>query len=132
MPLTAGTLTADYSYIFFELVKNSLKAFVSNFKVFRGNVQRLHGDEGVHQLATSMLSRNLTPMLSEIFKRMKKYFELDKVALTAKNPILKEKDLLIVEHFSSEYRSISNQLQRFVLYVKANSVSAEYPHSVAF
>lgn len=62
---------------------------MSNFKVFRGNVQRLHGDEGVHQLAMSLLVTNLTPILSEIFKRMKKYFELDKVALTAKNPILR-------------------------------------------
>lgn len=44
VPLTAGTLAADYSYIFFELVKNSLKAFVSSYKVFRGNVQRLYGD----------------------------------------------------------------------------------------
>jgi len=58
----------------------------------------------------SLLATNLTPILSEIFKRMKRYFELDKVSLTAKNPILREKDLLIVEHFSSEYRSISNQL----------------------
>jgi hypothetical protein len=38
----------------------------------------------------------LNPILSEIFMRMKKYFELDKVILSAKNPILREKDLLIV------------------------------------
>lgn len=118
IPIVAGTIEKDYKDIFFELVNNCLKLFVSNLKISKTNIFKLYGDDGVEKLVLDLINTNLNPILAEIFKRMRKYFELDKIPLSTKNPILKEKDLLRVEHFSSEYRGTCNQIQRFILYVK--------------
>lgn len=44
IPIVAGSIEADYKDIFFELANNCLKLFVSNLKISKGNVFKLHGD----------------------------------------------------------------------------------------
>lgn len=70
----AGSIDKDYKDIFFELLNNCLKLFVSNLKISKSNILKLYGDEGVHKLVLDLVNINLNPILAEIFKRMRKYF----------------------------------------------------------
>lgn len=115
MPLVGS---GESNYQFFDMAKTAMKVIVNLSSSCRVNVIKVSGEEGLVVVLRRLFEVAAGGVILELLMRLRKYYEVDKIALQSKFT-LKEKDLKRLQPYFKEFVAIWNQLERLRLHLLA-------------
>lgn len=96
--------------MFFDIIKNVLKAIATIVETYQSNIIKLEGLEGLHTVIVEVFKYVMQGVVYEVLVRGKKYFEIDKIIITREKLAIKSSQYKILKNYFKEFNAIWNQI----------------------
>lgn len=112
--------------MFFDIIKNSLKKIASLIETYSTNIIKLESIQGLHQVIVHVFAYVMENLVYEVLVREKKYFEIDKIAISRNKLAIKAAQYKVLKNYFKEFNAIWNQIERFKTHLFAYVSDKEY------